>query len=293
MTAWIERRLGFRAPLDAAGLLAFLGTRAVPGVEAVRDGAYVRSLRLARGNGLVELRPRDGWIAARLRLDDPRDLGEAVRRARRVLGLDADPAAVVAALEDDRLLGPLVRAAPGRRVPGTADGDELAVRAVLGQQVSLAGASTLAARLVAAYGQPLARPSGSVTHVFPTAASLAGADPERLAMPHARRRALLALAGALAREEIDLSAGADRDEARRRLLALPGIGPWTTEYVAMRALGDPDAFLAGDLGVRHALERLGEDGRPAAALRIAERWRPYRAYAVQHLWASLSPPRDD
>ena len=168
------------------------------------------------------------------------------------------------------------------------DGHELAVRAVLGQQVSLAGAATLAGRLVAAHGQPLERPLGAVTHVFPPAAALAEADPARLAMPAARGRALHRLVEALAAGEIVLDAGADREQARRRLLALPGIGPWTSAYVAMRALRDPDAFLPTDLGVRRALEQLGLDGRPPAAERLAERWRPYRAYAVQHLWAALA-----
>jgi AraC family transcriptional regulator of adaptative response / DNA-3-methyladenine glycosylase II len=160
---------------------------------------------------------------------------------------------------------------------------------VLGQQVSIGGARTLAGRLVAEYGQPLERPIGAVTHAFPAIEALAAADPERLAMPTARRRALLGLAVALTDGELTLDAGSDRNEARRRLLELPGIGPWTTEYIAMRALGDPDAFLSSDLGVRHALEQLGQDGRPAAAEKLAERWRPYRAYALQHLWALLSP----
>ena len=173
------------------------------------------------------------------------------------------------------------------------DGDELAVRAVLGQQVSLRGAATLAGRLVAACGEPLARPVGGVTHLFPSAAALAAVDPATLAMPAARRRALLGLADALARGEVVLDAGADRDETLRRLLALPGIGPWTAGYVAMRVLRDPDAFLPSDLGVRHALERLGRDGSPAAAARLAEGWRPYRAYALQHLWASLAEPAAD
>jgi AraC family transcriptional regulator of adaptative response / DNA-3-methyladenine glycosylase II len=127
-----------------------------------------------------------------------------------------------------------------------------------------------------------------VTHLFPTATALAEVDPAELAMPAARRRALLGLAGALAGGALVLSADADPDEVCRRLLALPGIGPWTASYVRMRALHDPDAFLEHDLGVRHALQRLGLDGRPAAAARVAERWRPHRAYAVQHLWASLA-----
>jgi AraC family transcriptional regulator of adaptative response / DNA-3-methyladenine glycosylase II len=281
-------RLPYRAPLDADGLLAFFALRAVSGVEEVLDGAYRRSLRLPHGGGVVELRPLDGYVQARFWLEDLRDLAAAMQRSRALLDLDSDPHAVVESLGVDALLGPLVRAAPGRRVPGHTDTHELAVRAVLGQQVSLAGAATLAGRLVSAYGQPLECSVGAVTHLFPSAEGLAGSDPDRLAMPSARARALLGLASALASEDLTLDAGADRVQARRGLLALPGIGPWTADYVAMRALRDPDAFLPGDLGVRHALQRLGQDGRPAAAQRLAERWRPYRAYAVQHLWAQLT-----
>jgi len=280
-------RLPYRAPLDAEGLLAFLARRAVPGVEEALDGAYRRSLRLPHGGGIVELRPLDGHVQARYWLEDLRDLGAAMQRSRELLDLDSDPHAVVEFLGGDRLLGPLIHATPGRRVPGHVDAHELAVRAVLGQQVSLAGARTLAGRLADDYGTALERPIGEVTHVFPSAAMLAEADPGRLAMPRARARALIGLATALASAELTLDGGVDRARARAELLALPGIGPWTADYVAMRALRDPDAFLPGDLGVRHALERLGQDGRPAAAQRLAERWRPYRAYAVQHLWAQL------
>jgi AraC family transcriptional regulator, regulatory protein of adaptative response / DNA-3-methyladenine glycosylase II len=286
----IVLRLPYRAPLDGDALIAFLGPRCVPGVEEVAGGAYRRSLRLAHGAGTVELEPADGHVRARFRLDDLRDLATAVQRSRTLLDLDSDPETVTEALGADHAIGALVRAAPGRRVAGHVDGHELAVRAVLGQQVSVAGATTLAGRLVAAYGEPLERPAGAVTHLFPAADALADADPATLAMPDSRRRAVRGLAAALATGDVVLDAGADRDEARRRLLALPGIGPWTAAYVAMRALRDPDAFLPTDLGVRHALERLGEDGRPVAAERLAERWRPYRAYAVAHLWGSLGAP---
>jgi len=277
-------RLPYRPPLDADGLIGYLALRAVPGIEEVRDGAYRRSLRLPRGAGTVELLPARGHVRASFRLDDLRDLAAAVQRSRALLDLDSDPHAVTEALGSDALLGSLVRAAPGRRVAGTVDGPEVAVRAVLGQQVSLAGAATLAGRLVAAYGQPLQRPLGAVTHAFPPPEALADADPARLAMPSARGRALLGLVAALAADEVVLDAGGDRERARQRLLALPGIGPWTAGYVAMRALRDPDAFLPTDLGVRRALQRLGHDGRPAAAERLAERWRPYRAYAMAYLW---------
>jgi AraC family transcriptional regulator, regulatory protein of adaptative response / DNA-3-methyladenine glycosylase II len=287
----LSLRLPYRAPLDAVGLIAFLGLRAVPGVEEVHDGAYRRSLRLPHSSGVVELRPAEGYVHARYWLQDLRDLAAAMQRSRILLDLDSDPLSVIEALGEDRLLGALVRKAPGLRVPGHVDGDELAIRAVLGQQVSLKGASTLAGRLVAQYGEPLERPLGGVTHTFPGSKALAGADPEQMAMPKARCFALLGLAGALASGELTLDAGSDRAEARARLLALPGIGEWTTEYIAMRAMRDPDAFLPSDLGVRHALEQIGHDGAPAAAERVAERWRPYRAYALQHLWASLSPPK--
>jgi AraC family transcriptional regulator of adaptative response / DNA-3-methyladenine glycosylase II len=283
-------RLPYRAPLEGAALVDFLARRRVPGVEQVTGGAYRRSLRLPHAAGIVELAPADGHVRARFWLEDLRDLGAAVQRCRALLDLDSDPHAVAEALGADALLGPLVRAAPGRRVPGHVDGHELAVRAVLGQQVSVAGAATLAGRLVAELGEPLATPLGMVTHLFPSADALAAADPATLAMPATRARALLALAAALASGELVLDAGADRDQARSRLLALPGVGPWTVEYVAMRALRDPDAFLPTDLGVRHALERLGQDARPAAAEALAERWRPYRAYALQHLWAQLADP---
>ena len=287
--AAVSLRLPYRSPLDGEGLISFLGLRAVAGIEEVRDGAYRRSLRLPHGSGAVELRPAEGHIAARYWLSDLRDLAAAIQRSRALLDLDSDPHSVLDALGPDATIGTLVRAAPGRRVAGHVDGHELAVRAVLGQQVSLRGAATLTARLVAAHGEPLERPLGGVTHVFPSVEALAEIDPDKLAMPGSRRRGLLALAGALARGEISLDGGAERQRARARLLELPGIGPWTAEYIAMRALRDPDAFMASDLGVRHALERLGCDGGPASVASLAEGWRPYRAYALQHLWASLHP----
>jgi AraC family transcriptional regulator of adaptative response / DNA-3-methyladenine glycosylase II len=283
--------LPYRGPLDGEDLLGFLAARAVPGVEEVGTGSYRRSLRLPHGHGVVELRPRDGHVDARFHIDDARDLAAAVRRCRALLDLDSDPCSVQEALSEDSVIGALVRSCPGRRVPGHVDGDELAVRAVLGQQVSVRGAATAAARLARAYGEPLARPMGTVTHVFPDAAAIARAEPGALAMPAARSRALLTLAHALRAGEVCLDAGADPERTRAALLALPGIGPWTTEYIAMRALRDPDAFLATDLGVRRALEGLGRDPAPVSARRLARRWRPYRAYAVVHLWASLAHAR--
>jgi AraC family transcriptional regulator of adaptative response / DNA-3-methyladenine glycosylase II len=202
-----------------------------------------------------------------------------VARCRALFDLDPDPAAVAGALADDPLIGRYVAAAPGVRVPGAVDGPELAVRAVLGQQVTLRAAATHAGRLVAELGEPLPRPVGAVTHVFPPAGAIAALDPSQLALPRARAATLLGLARALA-DGLDL---ADVEQ-------LPGIGPWTAGYIAMRARGDRDVFLASDLGVRRALERLGADSRPRAAAALAERWRPYRSYAMHHLWGVLSEP---
>ncbi len=304
----IAVRLSYREPLDWARLLGFLAVRAVAGVEEVRggDGVYRRTLRLPRGYGVVELsapavRGREQpHVQCALRLADLRDLSAAVQRCRRLLDLDADPVAPAELLAGDALLGPLVRATPGLRVLGAVDGAELAVRAVLGQQVSVAAARTAAGRLVQAFGEPLPAPDGALTHLFPAPATIAAADPAGLAAsravgPAGRRASLHKLARALAEGDIEIDPGSDRDEVRARLLELPGIGPWTERYIAMRGLCDPDAFLPSDIGVRRALERLGAldptlrgPAASAAAARLAERWRPWRAYALQHLWASLA-----
>jgi AraC family transcriptional regulator of adaptative response / DNA-3-methyladenine glycosylase II len=283
----MTERMRFRPPLDADWLLEFFARRAVPGIEKVHQGVCRRSLRLPHGHGVVELRPGRATVGAQFHLDDARDRPAAIARARALFDLDTDPEPIVAALAEDPTIGPLIREAPGLRVPGVADPDELAFRAVLGQQVSLAGAATLAGRLVEDCGERLNTPVGSVTHVFPTATAIARLNPERLAMPGSRRRAVIGLARALAGGDVILDPQADHTARRAALAELPGIGPWTVEYVAMRALRDPDAFLPTDLGVRHALERLGHDGSPRAASGLAEAWRPYRAYALQHLWASL------
>ncbi len=279
-------RLAYRSPLDAAGLLGFLAARAVPGVEEVVGSTYRRTLALPHGDGVAELTPLDGHVCAVLTLTDLRDLTVAVTRCRRLFDLDADPHAVAAVLDADPVLRPLVRAAPGRRSPGVADGAELAVRAVLGQRVSVAAACTLAARLVAKYGRPLARPHGALTATFPTPEVLAGADPADLPVPTSRGRALVGLAAALADGALVLDAGADRDAAEAALLTVPGVGSWTAAYVRMRALGDPDVFLPSDLGVRRALA--GAPGPVDVA-----RWRPWRSYAVHHLWAARPPARRD
>ncbi|MFD4151218.1 AlkA N-terminal domain-containing protein [Streptomyces hydrogenans] len=286
----IALRLPFRAPLEPSNLFGHLAATAVPGVEEWRDGAYRRTLALPYGHGIVALAPRPDHIACRLSLTDPRDLTHAISRCRRLLDLDADPVAVDDRLRDDPLLAPLVDKAPGRRVPGTVDPAEFAVRAVLGQQVSTAAARTHAARLVTAHGVPVEDPEGGLTHLFPTPEALAGLDPETLALPRSRRTTLLTLVRALADGGLALGPDTDRAETRARLLALPGFGPWTTEVIAMRALGDPDAFLPGDLGVRRAAKGLGLPGAPAALTARSAPWAPWRAYAVQYLWATDSHP---
>lgn len=293
----LRLRLPYRPPIDLPRLLRFLAARAVPGVEEVTAGTYSRTISLPNGSGILSLRPvpAANWVECELELDDLRDVTAAVQRCRRLLDLDADPVAVSGFLARDEVVGPLARACPGRRSPGHVDGDELALRAVLGQQVSVAAARRLGARLTVEYGKPLSQPRGTLTHRFPDAATIAAADPETLPMPRARARALVALATALASGEISLHPGADRDQAAARLLAVDGIGPWTVSYIRMRALSDPDAFLPTDAGVLAALRhRPGGAGTAAvsaaAAASAAERWRPWRAYAVHHLWATLEQP---
>ncbi len=280
----LSLRLPFRAPLCPDNLFGHLAATAVPGVEEWRDGAYRRTLRLPRGHAVVSLRPEPDHVACQLALSDLRDLSIAIARCRRMLDLDADPVAVDERLRADPALKPLVDKEPGRRVPGTVDAAEFAVRAVLGQQVSTAAARTHAGRVVTAAGTPIT--DHGLTHLFPTPAELVELDPEVLAMPKARKTAFSALVHALAAGTVDLGVGADWAKARADLSALPGFGPWTVEVIAMRALGDPDAFIPGDLGVRAAARGLGLPDTPGALVERAQAWRPWRAYAVQHLWAT-------
>jgi AraC family transcriptional regulator of adaptative response / DNA-3-methyladenine glycosylase II len=293
----LELRLPVRAPYDGAQVLRFLAAHLVPGVEASGEEWFERTLRLPHGSGRVRLTftagaPPGGTtsVACRLHVRDLRDVGSAVERCRRLLDADCDPVAVDAALATDPLLAPEVARHPGLRVPGTVDGDELAIRAVLGQQISLAGASSLAAKLVHAYGEqvPDEAPYDGPGRLFPTAEVLSRVDPEELPMPRARARALVGLCRALAAGDIALDRSRDRDDVRERLLALPGIGPWTADYIAMRALGDPDVFLPTDVGARRALSALGKD--PAAAEAASRQWRPWRSYALMHLWSTLDLP---
>jgi AraC family transcriptional regulator, regulatory protein of adaptative response / DNA-3-methyladenine glycosylase II len=313
-------RLPFRPPIDLPRIFRFLAARAVPGVEVVTGAEYRRTISLPNGPGVARLRivPGQNWVECWLVLTDLRDVTAAVQRCRRLLDLDADPLAISGYLASDPVIGPLARACPGRRSVGAVDGDEIALRAVLGQQVTVAAARRLASQLTALCGRPLppatsavgpagdadaasgaARPGDladpadlvsdgeTLTHAFPEAATVAGLDPETLPMPRSRARALVGLAEALASGTVCLDAGADREQAGARLLALPGIGPWTVGYIRMRALSDPDAFPPGDAGVLRALRLVGHHPGSAPGDAAAQSWRPWRSYAVHHLWATL------
>jgi AraC family transcriptional regulator of adaptative response / DNA-3-methyladenine glycosylase II len=285
--AALTLRLPFRQPMCPDNLFGHLAATAVDGIEEVRGITYRRTLDLAHGPGVVELTPAPDHIVCRARLTDLRDLTTTISRCRWLLDLDADPTAIDAQLGSDRALGPVIAKAPGRRVPRCVDGPELAVRAVLGQQVSTAAARTHAARLVARHGQPVRDPGGGLTHVFPTPDALVGAD---ASLPASRRHTLATLVEALSDRTLSLGPGCDRDEALSVLAAMPGIGPWTAQIIAMRALGDPDAFPASDLGARRGAQALGIPSTPAALSQYAAPWRPWRAYAVQYLWAATDHP---
>ena len=287
----LELRLAYRAPLDVVRLLRWHGLHAVSGVEHFVDDpqrpVFTRTLALPHAAGRVQLFPGGPrWVCARLELNDQRDLAAAVARVRRLLDLDADPLSVAAVLGADPALAPLVAARPGLRSPGTVDGVELALRTVIGQQVSLRGARAVTARIVAEHGTRAFDDEPGL--LFPTAAQMAEVDPATLPLPRARGRTLVGLARALAEGAITVDAGADRRETRALLLALPGVGPWTADYVAMRALGDPDVLLSSDLAVRRVARLISVD------LLRHQQWAPWRSYVTQHLWAvaiDALPPR--
>ncbi|MEU8420213.1 AlkA N-terminal domain-containing protein [Micromonospora sp. NPDC048835] len=299
----IALRLAYRPPLHARALLDFFAVRALPGVEEVRDGTYHRGLRLPHGTAQVALTPADGHVAATLRLADLRDLAPAVARCRRLLDLDADPAAIDATLAADPVLALAVTAEPGIRVPRSVDAFELAVRAIIGQQVSVTSAVTTLTRLLTTHsridhevvatndgvsGQQLhdqpPEPAEPTLRGFLEAEELLSLPDSGFGMPVARREALRGLARAVVDGSVDLAAGVDREDTVRRLLALPGIGPWTANYLAMRAFGDPDILLSSDLAVRRGAAALGLPDTPATLDRYAERWRPWRSYATIRLW---------
>ena len=276
----ISLRLPYREPMQVSALLDLLGAHAVPGLESYENGRFSRVLRAPGGPAVVTLSAGDAAVRCQVRLRETRDLVAVVARVRRLLDLDADPVAVDAVLGNDPALAPLVTKRPGLRSPGTVDGFETAVRTVVGQQISVSGARTVLRRIVDQYGSPAFE--GEPWRLFPTPADLAAADPSTLPMPKARARSIAAIATACADGALGLDPGADRDVARPALLALPGVGPWTADYLMMRTLAHPDVLLSSDLVVRRAAEELGvdlSDGRPA--------WSPWRSYATYHLWAHL------
>lgn len=268
-------------PFAVDPLVRFLAAHAVPGLERHDAGVHTRLIPAAHGPALVTVAPADDRVTVDVVPADPADVADVVATVRSWLDLDADVAAIDAALVADPELAALVRARPGLRVPGAVDGFETALFAVLGQQVSLAAARTFAARLVAAFG--VAGPDGWLSAPTPQRLSAEGPDAIRSAVgiTGARARTLHALAVAVA-DGLALSPTADRNATRTGLLALAGVGPWTADYIALRALGDPDAFLSGDLVLRRAMGLV----KPRHAEARAEAWRPYRSYAVLHLWTA-------
>ena len=287
--AALELRLAYRPPMATSRLLSFLGARAIPGVEHVEEGRYSRAMRTPAGPPVViELEPQRSEPVVALRVagvgDDVPLLASVVQASRRLFDLDADPEAIDDALAGDAALRPAVRATPGTRLPGTTDGFELAVRAIVGQQVSVAGARTTLGRIAERFGDALPAPAGPIVRLFPTAERLAEAPREAFGMPGARASAVVSLARAVADGDLDLSGGAEPEPTIERLRAIAGVGEWTAAYIAMRALRDPDALPVGDLGVRHGFETLGLAHDRNAIGAYAERWRPWRAYAAMHLW---------
>jgi AraC family transcriptional regulator of adaptative response / DNA-3-methyladenine glycosylase II len=285
----ITLRLPYRPPLHAEALFGFLAARAIPGVETADDTGFHRTLRLPAGRGVASLTPHDGYVQATLRLADTRDLAPAVARCRRLLDLDADPKAVDSALAADPALAATVEAEPGVRLPRAVDGFELAVRAIVGQQVSVPAARTVLAKLVRALSEEVPPPAQDVgaarpTFLFPDAAAVAEAPDEAFGMPAARRCTIRAVATAVASGELLLDDGVDRAETEKKLLELPGVGSWTAGYTALRALGDPDVFLPTDVAARRGATSLGLPDGPAALADHAATWRPWRSYALIRLW---------
>jgi AraC family transcriptional regulator, regulatory protein of adaptative response / DNA-3-methyladenine glycosylase II len=284
----ISVTLAVPQPYDVEFTLDFLGHRTVAGIESLDARTYTRSIRLPGGPASIRLDVGDDSVDVQVSLSDPADFDAAVQRCRWLLDLDTDVAAAERHLAGDPHLAASISSHPGLRVPGHVDGFEVAVRAVVGQQISVAGARTILGRLVSSYGEELAGESATdrhgLTHLFPTPEVIAGVDPESLPMPRSRGRALVGIAAAVAAGDVVLDRGEDLEATRRSLLALPGIGPWTADYIALRALGDPDVFLPSDLGVRHGLARMGLGD---AGSEIFQAWAPWRSYALMHVWKQL------
>jgi AraC family transcriptional regulator of adaptative response / DNA-3-methyladenine glycosylase II len=294
-TGAVAVKLGYRLPYDWEAILSFLGARAIPGIEAVSGRRYARTIAFGGEHGVLVVEPAEGnCLRATVRFPNLRLLPSIIARVRRVFDLAADPVAIGAHLSQDPILAPLIAARPGLRVPGAWDGFELAVRAILGQQITVAAATGLAGKLVSYHGERIAATTASfepeLTHVFPTPRQMAEADLAALGMPKARRTALSSLAAAIVADPLIFGPRRSLDEAVAQLRSLPGVGEWTAQYIAMRELREPDAFPAADIGLMRAMSAGGGvRPSPAELLAHAERWRPWRAYAALHLWASEPP----
>ncbi|MBC9908458.1 AlkA N-terminal domain-containing protein [Achromobacter xylosoxidans] len=280
--------LRYRPPYDWDAMLAFLRLRAIPGIEQVTDDSYARTVLLDGCQGTVTVRPgRGDALEATVRFPRLQALPAIIARLRRVFDLASDPVAIAAQFASDPVMTELIRARPGLRVPGAWDGFELAMRAVLGQQITVAAAIRLAGKLVAAHGAAMARPEGALTHVFPLPEAVAAAELASLGMPRSRAATLSAVAAAAVADRHLFDAAGGLEDAVRRLRTIRGVGEWTAQYIALRQLREPDAFPSADIGLIRALERLeARTYTPAQLLARAETWRPWRAYAAQHLWTA-------
>ena len=291
--AGISLLLPYRAPYDWPAMLDFLAARAIPGLERVADGTYSRVIEVDGAVGSVEIADAPGRSSLRANVSVPKldALPAVIARVRRVFDLGADPVAIASALARDPTLAPLVEARPGLRVPGAWDGFEIGVRAVLGQQISVKAATGLAGRLVAALGAPVGDRVGSsgLTHAFPAPTCFNQEALASLGMPRTRAAALAGLAAAAAADPRLFDPRCDLEEAVARLRTVPGIGEWSAQYIAMRALRENDAFLAADVAVQRSLATGGRRPTPRELLIRAEDWRPWRAYAVLHLWTAGRP----
>ena len=289
--AGITLILPYAPPYDWQAMIGFLAARVITGIELVEGTArYQRTVAIGGAQGTVSVEPDERGHGLRVQIRFPRveAIAAIVSRVRRVFDLSADPLAIGAHLSTDPVLAPLIADRPGLRVPGAWDGFEVAIRAVLGQQITVVAAMKLAAKLVAAYGDPIAASAGSgLTHTFPTPGKLAQADLRSLGMPTSRADALSSLSAAAAADARLFSPSQTLEDAVARLRTLRGIGEWTAQYIAMRALREPDAFPAADIGLMRALaDASGTRPNAAAVLARAEAWRPWRAYAAQHLWSA-------
>jgi AraC family transcriptional regulator, regulatory protein of adaptative response / DNA-3-methyladenine glycosylase II len=279
-------RLPYRSPYDHDGILTFLAARAIPGVEAIVNGSYGRTMCLAHGTGTAWLTPSHGHVDCTVSLTDMRDLGSAVTRLRRLLDLDADPGAVGEILAADPLLEAQVRKNPGLRLPGAVDGAEIVTRALIGQQITVAAARTALSTITKTIGTPLATPDGPLTTLFPAPGEISTHAEQLIKGPARRISTIKTVTAALAEGALDVHVGADPTELSEALQKFSGVGPWTAGYVLMRVLGAPDVLLTGDVAMRKGAVNLGIPASPKELEAHANRWRPWRSYAGMHLWAA-------